>query len=154
MSRLFSTVTLLQDAQLGNYAVPAFNIHNLETLQTVVETASKLHSPVILAATPGTVKYAGAEYLVALARAAARIHDIPIALHLDHFEDPDELKHCIELGFSSAMIDASHHDFEDNIRIVQADAEAGEGFIRYRATEEGRDLLDCMFRGYKRIFMD
>ena len=51
MSRLFSTVTLLQDAQLGNYAVPAFNIHNLETLQTVVETASKLHSPVILAAT-------------------------------------------------------------------------------------------------------
>ncbi len=119
MSRLFSTVTLLQDAQLGNYAVPAFNIHNLETLQTVVETASKLHSPVILAATPGTVKYAGAEYLVALARAAARIHDIPIALHLDHFEDPDELKHCIELGFSSAMIDASHHDFEDNIRIVR-----------------------------------
>jgi hypothetical protein len=43
---------------------------------------------------------------------------------------------------------------EDNIRIVQAETESGEGFIRYRATEEGRDLLDCMFRGYKRIFMD
>lgn len=43
---------------------------------------------------------------------------------------------------------------EDNIRIVQAETESGEGFIRYRATPEGRDLLDCMFRGYKRIFMD
>ena len=43
---------------------------------------------------------------------------------------------------------------EDNIRIVQADAETGEGFVRYQATQEGRELLDCMFRGYKRIFMD
>ena len=43
---------------------------------------------------------------------------------------------------------------DDNVRIVKADAETGEGFVRYQATDEGRDLLDCMFRDYQRIFMD
>ncbi|WP_432663269.1 tagatose bisphosphate family class II aldolase [Wukongibacter baidiensis] len=113
---IVSTKEMLIDAQRRKYAVPAFNIHNLETMKVVVEAAEELRSPVILAATPSTVKYAGAEYLVAIAKAAARKHSIPIALHLDHYEDIDLIKRYIGLGFSSAMIDASHEPFEENIR--------------------------------------
>jgi tagatose 1,6-diphosphate aldolase GatY/KbaY len=116
---IVSTKQMLLEAQKGKYAVPAFNIHNLETIQVVVETASLLKSPVILAATPGTVKYAGIEYLLAIAEVAAGKHIIPIAFHLDHFEDTDHLKDCIDSGCKSVMIDASGEPFEDNVRKVK-----------------------------------
>ena len=64
--KLHNTKKMLLDAQAGHYAVPAFNIHNLETLSTVVETAAEMRSPVIIAATPSTVAYAGKDYLIAL----------------------------------------------------------------------------------------
>lgn len=116
---LVITTEMLLKAQKENYAVPAFNIHNLETLQVVVDTAIELKSPVIIAGTPGTVQYAGAEYLVAIAEVAAHKYHIPIALHLDHFEDIDEIKKCIDIGFTSAMIDASKEPFEDNVQKVK-----------------------------------
>ncbi|PJE78277.1 D-tagatose-1,6-bisphosphate aldolase subunit GatY [invertebrate metagenome] len=116
---LYSTKQMLLDAQKNQYAVPAFNIHNLETVRVVVETAAQMHSPVILAGTPGTIRYAGARYLVAIAQAASEIHDIPIALHLDHHESFGDIKPLIDLGVKSVMIDGSHHDFEENIRIVR-----------------------------------
>lgn len=117
---LITTKEMLAAAQKGCYAVPAFNIHNLETVQVVVETAAELKSPVILAGTPGTITYAGAEYLVAIAEVAAKKHNIPIALHLDHFEDVEAIKKYIDVGFTSAMIDASRETFEDNIKIVKS----------------------------------
>lgn len=113
---IVSTKEMLQDAKLRKYAVPAFNIHNLETIRVVVEAAEKLKSPVILAATPSTVEYSGSEYLVAIAKAAASKHSIPIALHLDHYNDLGLIKKYIDIGFSSAMIDASHDPFEENVR--------------------------------------
>lgn len=113
---IVSTGEMLIDAQKRKYAVPAFNIHNLETIQVVVETANKLKSPVILAVTPSTMKYAGMDYLLALGNIAASKYDIPIALHLDHFQDPDFIKQCIDLGYKSVMIDASQEPFEENIR--------------------------------------
>ncbi|SHK07852.1 tagatose-bisphosphate aldolase subunit GatY [Paramaledivibacter caminithermalis] len=113
---IVSTKEMLLDAQKRKYAVPAFNIHNLETIRIVVEAAQELKSPVILAVTPSTVEYAGAEYLIAIARVAALKHSIPIALHLDHFNDIKLIKKYIDLGFSSAMIDASHDPFEENIK--------------------------------------
>lgn len=119
MREIISTKDMLLSAQQGKYAVPAFNIHNLETLQVVVEEAANLDTPLILAGTPGTIKYAGGEYLVAMAKAAALKYDIPLALHLDHFEDVTEIKQYIDMGFTSAMIDASHHPFEKNIGIVK-----------------------------------
>lgn len=119
MRNIESTKAMLIRAEEGNYAVPAFNIHNLETLQVVVETAAQMKTPVILAGTPGTIKYAEGEYLVAMAKAAAKKYQIPLALHLDHFEDVDEIKQYIDMGFSSAMIDASHHPFEKNIMMVK-----------------------------------
>lgn len=110
---------MLIDAQNKGYAVPAFNIHNLETVQVVVETAAEMRSPVILAATPGTFSYAGRDYIQAIAETAALRYDIPIALHLDHHETIEDIKASVELGAKSVMIDASHHSFEENIRIVK-----------------------------------
>lgn len=119
MRGIISTKEMLLSAQQGKYAVPAFNIHNLETLQVVVEEAANFETPLILAGTPGTTKYAGGEYLVAMAKAAASKYNIPLALHLDHFEDVEEIKQYIDMGFTSAMIDASHQPFEKNIAMVK-----------------------------------
>ena len=116
---LVSTHQMLLDAQKGGYAVPAFNIHNLETIQVVVDTANELKSPVILAATPSTVKYAGIEYLINMIETASNKYDIPIAFHLDHHEDIDSIKKSILLGCKSVMIDASHYPFEENVNIVK-----------------------------------
>ena len=117
---LVSTRQLLLDAQKGKYAVPAFNVHNMETIQTVVEAAVELRSPVIVAATPGTMKYAGPEFFIKLVELCSKKYDIPIAMHLDHHEEYDEIVNGIKLGTKSAMIDASHFDFEENIRRVKA----------------------------------
>ena len=81
---LVSTKQLLLDAQKGKYAVPAFNVHNMETIQTVVEAAVELKSPIIVAATPGTMKYAGPEFFIKLVEICANKYNIPIAMHLDH----------------------------------------------------------------------
>ncbi|WP_123054567.1 tagatose bisphosphate family class II aldolase [Clostridium sp. JN-1] len=116
---LVTTKEMLEKAQRENYAVPAFNIHNLETMQVVVETAAEMKSPVIAAGTPGTIEYAGGDYLVAIAGTASKKYDIPIALHLDHFEDIDKIKEYVDTGFTSAMIDASKEDFENNISKVK-----------------------------------
>ena len=116
---LVSTRQMLLDAQASQYAVPAFNIHNLETVRVVVEAAAEMRSPVILAGTPGTIGYAGAEYIVDIVSKASELHDIPVALHLDHHETFDSIKELIDLGVKSVMIDGSHHDFEENVRIVK-----------------------------------
>lgn len=116
---LVSTRQILLEAQKNNYAVPAFNIHNLETLKVVVETAHEMRSPIILAATPGTVTYAGREFLLSMASAAAAKYDIPVAFHLDHHESFEEIKKAIDLGCKSVMIDASYHSFEENIATVK-----------------------------------
>ncbi|WP_252231779.1 tagatose bisphosphate family class II aldolase [Clostridium sp. ZBS15] len=119
MHKILSTKQMLLKAQKEGYAVPAFNIHNLETLQVVVDTAMKMRSPVIIAGTPSTIEYAGAAYIEAMAEVAARKYDIPIAIHLDHFEDIDEIKKNIDIGFRSCMIDASKEEFKVNIEKVK-----------------------------------
>ena len=116
---ILSTRQMLLNAQRDGYAVPAFNIHNLETLQVVVDTAVEMRSPVIIAGTPSTIEYAGAEYIHAMAEVAAHKYDIPIAIHLDHFEDVDAIKRNIDIGFKSCMIDASKLEFEKNIAKVK-----------------------------------
>lgn len=116
---LISNREMLKRAQEGGYAVPAFNIHNLETLQVVAQAASELRSPIIIAGTEGTYKYAGAEFLVDICKRAAVEYDLPIALHLDHHMSTDDIRSKILLGVRSVMIDASHHELESNINIVR-----------------------------------
>jgi tagatose 1,6-diphosphate aldolase GatY/KbaY len=116
---LSNTKEMILDAQKNGYAVPAFNIHNLETIQTVLETCEKLKSPVILAATPSTVDYANKEYLIAIAQKSMEKVTIPFTFHLDHFENVKSIKTIISEGCRSVMIDASKHPFEENIAIVK-----------------------------------
>lgn len=138
MKKILSTRDMLIKAQVGGYAVPAFNIHNLETLQVVIEVANRLKSPVILAGTPSTMVYAGGEYVVAMAQAAAEKYDIPIAIHLDHYEDVEAIKNYIDIGFKSAMIDASHKSYEDNIKTVREVVEYAHRFDGTVEAELGR----------------
>lgn len=118
-SNLVNTKAMLLDAQKHGYAIPAFNIHNLETVQVITEAAAELNSPVILAATPGTFSYAGRDYIQAIVEAAAVRYSIPIALHLDHHENKSDIEESLNLGVKSVMIDGSHHPFQENIKITK-----------------------------------
>lgn len=133
MHTILSTRAMLLDAQKHHYAVPAFNIHNLETLQVVADTAKEMGSPLIIAVTPSTIDYARDEYVVAMASVAARNTTTPIAIHLDHFEDIAKIKHAVDIGFKSCMIDASKEVFEENIAKVR---EVVEYAHQYDATVE------------------
>lgn len=115
---LISSRQMLKKALREGYAVPAFNVHNLETVQVVAETAARLASPVILAGTPSTFSYAGTDYLVSICQDAARRHNLPLALHLDHHEELEDISHKVTAGVRSVMIDGSHLPFEENIRKV------------------------------------
>ncbi|MDO6524393.1 tagatose bisphosphate family class II aldolase [Motilimonas sp. 1_MG-2023] len=117
---LISSREMLKRALQGGYAVPAFNVHNLETVQVIVETASEMGSPVILAGTPGTYDYAGTDYLISICKEAAHKHAIPLVLHLDHHEDLQDIRYKVERGIRSVMIDGSHHAFDQNIDIVRS----------------------------------
>lgn len=116
---LISTKEMLLKAQREGYAIPAFNIHNLETIQVVLQAASDLKSPVILAATPSTVKYANENYLLSIIEKGSELNDIPLTFHLDHHENVEDIKNIIKLGCKSVMIDASKYEFRKNIDIVK-----------------------------------
>ncbi|MGD6958589.1 tagatose-bisphosphate aldolase subunit GatY [Rossellomorea aquimaris] len=135
---IVSRSRILVDAQSKGYAVPAFNIHNLETLKAVLETARDLRSPVMIAATPGTVRYMGKEFLIKMMEAARTSYDIPVCFHLDHHENLDDIKNLIHKGVPSVMIDASHYSFDENIRIVREIVEYAAPFGVTVEAELGR----------------
>jgi tagatose 1,6-diphosphate aldolase GatY/KbaY len=133
-SKLVNTKSMLIDARKGGYAIPAFNVHNLETIQVITEAAAELQSPVILAATSGTFSYAGRDYIQAIVEAAAARYSTPIALHLDHHEKRSDIGDSLQLGVKSVMIDGSHHPFEENIQITREIVELAK---QYNASVEG-----------------
>lgn len=136
---IVSTREMLQKAQREGYAVPAFNFHNLETIQVIVEAAYELRSPVILAATPGTFESGGRDYLEAIVEVASKKYkEIPIALHLDHHETFESIKESIDLGTKSVMIDASHYPFEENISRVKEVVEYAHRWDAVVEAELGR----------------
>lgn len=114
---LASLSSVLTKAQHGRYAVGAFNINNLETLQAVMSAAEKERSPVILQTSEGALSYAGMEELAALAHLAARKTKLPVVFHLDHGKDFDLVVSAIKSGFySSVMFDGSSLPYKENIR--------------------------------------
>lgn len=117
---IISTKYLLEDAQINGYAVPAFNIHNAETIQAILEACHELRSPVILAGTPGTFKHIGFSEIYALCSAYSTHFDMPIALHLDHHESLDDISQKVNSGVRSVMIDGSHFPFEQNVSLVKS----------------------------------
>ncbi|WET17104.1 tagatose-bisphosphate aldolase subunit KbaY [Yersinia intermedia] len=116
---IISTKYLLADAQANRYAVPAFNIHNAETIQAILEVCQELQSPVILAGTPGTFKHIPFKEIYALCEAYSRSFAIPLALHLDHHETYQDITTKVLAGARSAMIDGSHFPFEENCNLVK-----------------------------------
>lgn len=116
---LVTTTDMFKKAYEGGYAIGAFNVNNMEIVQGITEAAGELKSPIILQVSAGARKYANHTYLTKLVEAALIENDIPIALHLDHGADFDICKSCIDGGFTSVMIDGSHHSFEDNIELTK-----------------------------------
>ena len=116
---LVTTKEMFKKAAEGNYAVGAFNVNNMEIIQGIVEAAKEENSPVILQVSAGARKYAKNIYLTKLVEAAIEDTNLPIALHLDHGEDFEICKACIDSGFTSVMIDGSKHDFEENIAVTK-----------------------------------
>ncbi|MBQ3177854.1 MAG: class II fructose-1,6-bisphosphate aldolase [Clostridia bacterium] len=116
---LVTTKEMFRKAYEGGYAIGAFNINNMEIVQGITEAAGELRSPVVLQVSAGARKYAKQEYLLALAQAAIKDADIDLALHLDHGADFEICKACIDGGFTSVMIDGSHHSYEDNIALTK-----------------------------------
>ena len=116
---LVTTKEMFKKAYEGGYAIGAFNINNMEIVQAITEAAGEARSPVILQVSAGARKYAKQEYLMALAQAAIKDANIDLALHLDHGADFEICKACIDGGFTSVMIDGSHHSFEDNIAVTK-----------------------------------
>lgn len=110
---------ILEHAHKHNYAVGAFNVNNMEIVQAIIEAAEETNSPVILQASQGGIKYAGIEYISALGKVAARKAKVPVALHLDHGTDFDQIMLCIRHGFTSVMIDGSKYDLQGNINITK-----------------------------------
>lgn len=116
---LVNTKEMFKKAYEGGYAVGAFNVNNMEIIQGITEAAKELNAPLILQVSSGARKYANHTYLVKLVEAAVKETGLPIALHLDHGDTFELCKSCIDGGFTSVMIDGSHHDYEDNVALTK-----------------------------------
>ena len=117
---LVTTTEMFKKAYEGGYAIGAFNVNNMEIVQGITEACAENKAPVILQVSAGARKYANHTYLVKLVEAAMIEHpEIPMALHLDHGDTFELCKDCVDGGFSSVMIDGSHHDYEDNVALTK-----------------------------------
>lgn len=116
---LVPVTELLQKADQGRYAVGAFNANNMEIVQAIIEAAEKENAPVIMQASQGAIKYAGLEFITGMVRIAAEASHVPVALHLDHGTDFEQIVKCIRSGFTSVMYDGSKLPLEENIAITR-----------------------------------
>jgi fructose-bisphosphate aldolase class II len=136
---LVNSKELFAKAVKGGYAIPAFNFNNLEQLQAIIGACVETKSPVILQVSSGARKYANQTLLKHLAKGAVDYanelgYAIPIVLHLDHGDTFELCKSCIESGFSSVMIDGSHHPYDKNVELT---AQVVEYAHKYAVSVEG-----------------
>jgi len=121
---LVNSKEIFAKAVKGGYAIPAFNFNNLEQMQAIISACVETKSPVILQVSSGARKYANQTLLRYLAQGAVEYAkelgaEIPIVLHLDHGDTFELCKSCIDMGFSSVMIDGSHHSYEENVKLTK-----------------------------------
>ena len=117
---LVTSTEMFKKAYEGGYAIGAFNVNNMEIIQGVVGAAMEEKAPLILQVSSGARKYANTIYLKKMVEAAVEESGLPICLHLDHGDTFELCKDCVDNGFTSVMIDASHHSFEENIKITRS----------------------------------
>ena len=116
---LVTSTEMFKKAYEGGYAIGAFNVNNMEIIQGITEAAKEENAPLILQVSSGARKYANHTYLMKLIEAAIIETDLPICVHLDHGDTFELCKSCIDGGFTSVMIDGSHHSFEENIALTR-----------------------------------
>ena len=136
---LVNSKEIFKKAFDGKYAIPAYNFNNMEQLQAIIGACVETSSPVILQVSSGARKYANQTLLRYMAEGAVKYakelgKEIPIVLHLDHGDTFELCKSCVETGFSSIMIDGSHHSYEKNIELTQ---QVVEYCHKYDVTVEG-----------------
>lgn len=136
---LVNSKKLFDKAVDGGYAIPAFNFNNMEQMQAIIQACVETESPVILQVSSGARKYANQTLLRYMAQGAVEYakelgKNVPIVLHLDHGDTLELCKSCIEYGFSSVMIDGSHHDYSKNVELTQQVVEYAH---KYDVTVEG-----------------
>ncbi len=137
---LVNTREMFKKAFDGKYAIPAYNFNNMEQLQAIIGGCAESNSPVILQVSSGARKYANQTLLYWMAKGAVEMarkdlkSNIPIALHLDHGDTFELCKSCVDHGFSSVMIDGSHHPYEKNIEVTKQVVEYAH---KYDVTVEG-----------------
>ncbi len=139
-----NTKEMFKDAMKNGYAVPAYNFNNMEQLQAIITACTLTQSPVILQVSKGARNYANQTLLRWMAQGAVELmkeiatenslKEIPIALHLDHGDSFELCKSCVEMGFSSVMIDGSHLPYDENVEIT---AKVVEYSHKYDVTVEG-----------------
>ncbi|MGB7159052.1 MAG: ketose-bisphosphate aldolase [Tepidisphaeraceae bacterium] len=119
---LMTTKPMFDLAYDGAFAVGAFNVNNMELAQAILDACAKERSPLILQISKGARKYANIRYLKAIIDAGvAEYPDLPIAIHCDHGDTLDLIQQCINDGYTSVMIDGSHHPYDQNVKLT-ADA--------------------------------
>ena len=136
---LVNTRDMFAKAVKGGYAIPAYNFNNMEQMQAIIQACVETKSPVILQVSSGARKYANQTLLRYMAQGAVEYAkelgmNIPIALHLDHGDTLELCKSCIDFGFSSVMIDGSHHSYDDNVALTKKVVEYSHN---YDVTVEG-----------------
>jgi len=127
---LMTTKPMFDLAYDGGFAIGAFNVNNMELAQAIIEACAKEQSPLILQISKGARKYANIRYLKHIIDAAVEDHpELPIAIHCDHGDTLDLIQQCIKDGYTSVMIDGSHHPYEQNVKetadVVKAAHAAG-----------------------------
>lgn len=116
---LVTSTEMFKKAYAGGYAIGAFNVNNMEIIQGITEAAKEVNAPLILQVSSGARKYANHTYLMKLIEAAIIETNLPICLHLDHGDTFELCKSCIDGGFTSVMIDGSHHSYEENVALTR-----------------------------------
>ena len=136
---LVNTREMFAEAIKGGYAIPAFNFNNMEQMQAIISACVECSSPVILQVSSGARKYANQTLLRYMAQGAVEYakelgKNIPIVLHLDHGNSFELCKSCIDMGFSSVMIDGSHLPYDENVALTKQVVEYAH---QYDVTVEG-----------------
>ncbi len=116
---LMTTKPMFDLAYEGGFAIGAFNVNNMELAQSIIEACAKEKSPCILQISKGARKYANIRYLKHIIDAAVEDHpEVPVSIHCDHGDTIDLIKTCISDGYTSVMIDGSHHPYEENVKLT------------------------------------
>lgn len=157
-----ATGLILRKAMKQGYAVPHFNVSNLETIQAVFNVCEKHKAPALMATSESSIKYASMETLVDLYERYADVGKSKYVLHLDHGKDMKTIKKATKMGYTSVMIDASHEKFSKNVQLtkkvvkwaghhVSVEAEIGtiggqedyvKGKIKYTDPEQAKEFVE------------